>query len=422
MKRYHWTVLPQGMKNSPTMCQIYVAWALQPIRLRWPQLTIYHYMDDILIPGKDMDKETIKRDLISSMEKKGLQIAPEKVQETEPWKYLGWEITKTQINPQNLKIRTEIRTLNDVQKLVGDLNWIRTICGISNEDLAPLIELLRGPGDINAPRQLTMRAREALQAIMRRVTTLHADRRVYLEPIILAIINQQEQPYGVIMQWITEEKEPLKILEWIFLPSQPRKTISTRLESIGNVIIKGRARIVEISGQEPGTILIPLQMDYLNWAIQNSLTIQLALQGFPGDIKVHYPPHKLFTFLYEWGLEEKPKCSEKPVLGCMVFTDGGGRSGKGAVVWKENGTWKRIMIKKEGSVQKIELQAVVEAFKRWATKPLNVVSDSLYVVGVVRHMERATLRHVNQEDLYQQFKTLWHLLEQCTEPYYITHI
>lgn len=170
MKRYHWTVLPQGMKSSPTMCQIYVAWALQPIRLRWPQLIIYHYMDDILIAGKDMDKETIKRDLISSMEKKGLQIAPEKAQETEPWKYLGWEITKTQINPQNLKIRTEIRTLNDVQKLVGDLNWIRTICGISNEDLAPLIELLRGPGDINAPRQLTMRSREALQAIMRRVT------------------------------------------------------------------------------------------------------------------------------------------------------------------------------------------------------------------------------------------------------------
>lgn len=179
---------------------------------------------------------------------------------------------------------------------------------------------------------------------------------------------------------------------------------------------------MEISGQEPGTILIPLQMDYLNWAIQNSLTIQLALQGFPGDIKVHYPPHKLFTFLYEWGLEEKPKCSEKPVLGCTVFTDGGGHSGKGAVIWKENGTWKHIMIKKEGSVQKIELQAVIEAFKWWATKPLNVVSDSLYVVGVVRRMERATLRHVNQEDLYQQFKTLWHLLEQRTEPYYITHI
>lgn len=30
-KRYEWVVLPQGMKNSPTMCQIYVAWALAPL-------------------------------------------------------------------------------------------------------------------------------------------------------------------------------------------------------------------------------------------------------------------------------------------------------------------------------------------------------------------------------------------------------
>ncbi|NWI71512.1 POK19 protein, partial [Todus mexicanus] len=46
-KRYHWVVLPQGMKNSPTMCQTYVAWALKPIRQQFPQLLIYHYMDDI---------------------------------------------------------------------------------------------------------------------------------------------------------------------------------------------------------------------------------------------------------------------------------------------------------------------------------------------------------------------------------------
>lgn len=29
--RYEWVVLPQGMKNSPTLCQLYVAWALRPI-------------------------------------------------------------------------------------------------------------------------------------------------------------------------------------------------------------------------------------------------------------------------------------------------------------------------------------------------------------------------------------------------------
>jgi hypothetical protein len=32
MKRYQWTVFPQGMANSPTLCQNFVAQAIQPVR------------------------------------------------------------------------------------------------------------------------------------------------------------------------------------------------------------------------------------------------------------------------------------------------------------------------------------------------------------------------------------------------------
>ncbi|NXH79489.1 POK8 protein, partial [Hydrobates tethys] len=52
-KRYEWTVLPQGMKNSPTMCQMYVAWALMPLRKKLKDTIIYHYMDDILFSQKE---------------------------------------------------------------------------------------------------------------------------------------------------------------------------------------------------------------------------------------------------------------------------------------------------------------------------------------------------------------------------------
>lgn len=48
-KRYQWTVLPQGMANSPTICQLYVQEAIQPVRKKFPQLIILHYMDDILL-------------------------------------------------------------------------------------------------------------------------------------------------------------------------------------------------------------------------------------------------------------------------------------------------------------------------------------------------------------------------------------
>ncbi|NXG84697.1 PO113 protein, partial [Stercorarius parasiticus] len=47
-KRFEWTVLPQGSRNSPTLCQLYVDAALQPLRNKWQKTVIYHYMDDIL--------------------------------------------------------------------------------------------------------------------------------------------------------------------------------------------------------------------------------------------------------------------------------------------------------------------------------------------------------------------------------------
>lgn len=48
-QRYEWTVLPQGMANSPTMCQLYVGKALLPVRNKFSDVCCYHYMDDILI-------------------------------------------------------------------------------------------------------------------------------------------------------------------------------------------------------------------------------------------------------------------------------------------------------------------------------------------------------------------------------------
>jgi hypothetical protein len=43
LQRYQWTVLPpQGMTNSPTMCQYFVGKILQPIRVTFPDAYIIH--------------------------------------------------------------------------------------------------------------------------------------------------------------------------------------------------------------------------------------------------------------------------------------------------------------------------------------------------------------------------------------------
>lgn len=83
--RYEWTVLPQGMENSPTLYQMYVDAALKPVQTQWPK-TIYHYMDDILVAQPDPITPQQELLLTNQLKLYGLIIAPEKVQRTPVWK------------------------------------------------------------------------------------------------------------------------------------------------------------------------------------------------------------------------------------------------------------------------------------------------------------------------------------------------
>lgn len=55
MKRYCWKVLPQGMANSPTLCQEFVSQAIQPVQTKYPKAYCIHYMDDILISHANVE-------------------------------------------------------------------------------------------------------------------------------------------------------------------------------------------------------------------------------------------------------------------------------------------------------------------------------------------------------------------------------
>lgn len=61
------------------------------------------------------------RVLIYQLQQQGLAVAPDKVQRSPTWKYLGWQISDSIIRPQKLTICNKIATLNDIQKLMGDL-------------------------------------------------------------------------------------------------------------------------------------------------------------------------------------------------------------------------------------------------------------------------------------------------------------
>ncbi|RMB99869.1 hypothetical protein DUI87_23647 [Hirundo rustica rustica] len=118
-QRYQWKVMPQGMRNSPVLCQWYVAHALSGVRKRFPDAHVYHYMDDILVATPTQDELLrIQPQLLNALHSHGLQVAPEKVQQQPPWKYLGVKILERTICHQEVQFVQSLKTLNDAQKLV----------------------------------------------------------------------------------------------------------------------------------------------------------------------------------------------------------------------------------------------------------------------------------------------------------------
>ncbi|NWV59543.1 POK6 protein, partial [Malurus elegans] len=58
--------------------------------------------------------------------------------------FLGVGITHSYVTPPQIKIHRDIKTLHDMQQLVGSLQWLRNIVLVPPETMAPLYDLLKG--------------------------------------------------------------------------------------------------------------------------------------------------------------------------------------------------------------------------------------------------------------------------------------
>jgi hypothetical protein len=153
-------VQPQGMMNSPTMCQYYVAKALESVRKQFPNFLVIHYMDDILFSApSSLETQHMFNTAQVCLRNSGLIIAAEKIQTSTPYHYLGFVVNRQCITPQLTQIRTDkLSTVNDFQKLLGDINWIRLSSGIANYQLNNLFNTLKGDPDLNSPCSLSQEA------------------------------------------------------------------------------------------------------------------------------------------------------------------------------------------------------------------------------------------------------------------------
>lgn len=313
-QRFEWTVLPQGMKNSPTLCQLFVDNALRPVRSAWPNAVIYHYMDDILVAQEHPFTEQQRMFLSHMLNQKGLVVAPEKIRLTAPWKYLGWQISDSQIRPQKLEIVTHICTLHDAQKLMGDLQWLRPVVGISNDDLSILRPLLQGVDPAKAVL-LSPQQKMTLQRIAEQITQRWVARRDPDTPVNLTILNGPSQFIGALTQCKKKKGEKIRILEWLYMRLQPQKTIQ-RLENLGELIRKGRVHSLQITGSEPGVIRLPIKREMLEWCIRQSEELQVSLLSTTNDIVVDSIKSPTLQWISQNSWIMPSKRSETPLPKC----------------------------------------------------------------------------------------------------------
>jgi len=66
-------------------------------------------------------------------------------------------------------------------------------------------------------------------------------------------------------------------------------------------------------------------------------------------------------------------------------------------------------------------RAVVRVFRKWST-PLNIITDSAYVVGIVERAEASVLRDVSHSELFALLQELIFLLDSRPHPCFVMHI
>ena len=124
-------------------------------------------------------------------------------------------------------------TLNDYQKLLGDINWIRPYLKLATAELKPLFIILRGDPDPTSKRQLTAEAQEALDKEEAALSDSYVKRVNLQTNWQFLCLATPTAPTGVLWQ-----NGPL---EWVHLPAHAKKVVASYPGLIATLILKEKS-------------------------------------------------------------------------------------------------------------------------------------------------------------------------------------
>ena len=235
---------------------------------------------------------------------------------------MGFVVNRQRIIPQLTQIRTDkLSTLNDFQKLLGDINWIRPSLGIANYQMNNLFNTLKGDTDLNSPRSLSQEAREELYLVQNKLqkqffTCIKLDL-----PLELFILPSLHSTTGLLAQ----HEHPI---EWIYTRFRGIKSLIPYLDLIALIIFNGRNRTKTLIGSDHQKILIPINKSQFENALQTSTDFQIAFLEYFGEISFHYPSSKLWSFFKNTDFIISCIISSQPIPQAEVFYIHGTKNAK----------------------------------------------------------------------------------------------
>jgi hypothetical protein len=128
------------------------------------------------------------------------------------------------------------------------------------DSLKPVFELLKGDSQMNSLRKLTPEAQQAIQLVGTTLQYSFMNSIDPSQPLQLLILGTPTTPTGAIIQW------PNKMIEMLLTHNIPPRTITPYIQEIIYLIMKGRQRCKQLSGNDPSLIVTPftnIQVDYV---------------------------------------------------------------------------------------------------------------------------------------------------------------
>ncbi|KAF4803720.1 endogenous retrovirus group K member 113 Pol protein-like protein [Turdus rufiventris] len=385
--RFHWKMLPQGMINSPTICQITVDRALAPVRQTNPTVTIMQYVDGILITAPSTSQvDQLVSAISEALKINGFEIASAKIKKG-PWiTFLGVGISSSYITPLQIKIRRDIKTLHDMQQLVGSLQWLRNIVLIPPEVMDSLNDLLKGKNPWEQ-KTLTPEVINSLNFIEHQMSVITLTRWDSSTPVNLYVHFTKKGGVGALVQGPPDKAQPI---QWVVL-GKPSRAFSLGIECLSSLIMKGRKLALRHLGIEPTKIYLPFckQLSAQSATIAEYLAMVLA--GFGGEI--HYAAKPPWTqLLTVVDIAFPPKIIDQPQAGPTIFTDASSLISTAAAVWQSGEQWQCVKTTDPTlSVQQLKAVDVARACGLFPEEHLNIVTDSIFVAKLCLAMSRPSV-------------------------------